>query len=45
MEIKRFEKLARTLLKYGIGHNIEEAREKAQSLIEANRMAKKQKVE
>ena len=46
MDKKQFEKNARTLLKYGIGKNIEEAREKLQSLIiDAKEIAKRDKAE
>lgn len=41
MDEKQFEKSARMLLKYGIGHNIEGAREKLRVLIEANKITKK----
>ena len=43
MDKKQFEKSARTLLKHGVGHNIEEAREKLRVLIEANRITNKYK--
>ena len=40
---KNFEKSARTLLKHGIGGNIEEVREKLRGLIEAQKGVKKRK--
>jgi len=41
MDKKQFEMSARTLLKYGVGSDIEEAREKLRVLIEANRITNK----
>ena len=43
MDKKQFEKSARLLLKYGIGHDIEEAREKLRVMIEANRVEEEKK--
>ena len=37
MDKKQFEKNARMFLKYGIGHNIEEAREHLRKLIKAGK--------
>ena len=37
MNKKQFEKNARVLLKYGVGENIEEARESLQKLIKAGK--------
>lgn len=44
MDKKQFEKNARTLLRYGIGDNIEGAREKLRALIGAQRIMEKHKV-
>ncbi len=41
MEIKKFEKNAKLLLKYGIGENIEESRKKLQLLINAQKRINK----
>ena len=41
MDKKKFEKTARMLLKYGIGHNIEESQEKLQALIKTKRVGLK----
>jgi len=41
MNRKQFEANARILLKYNIGHNIEEAREKLRALIKASKIKEK----
>ena len=43
MDKKEFEISARTLLKYGIGKNIKEEREKLRALIKARRISVKEK--
>lgn len=45
MDKKQFEKSARTLLKYGVASNIEEAREKFKLMIDAKRIVERNKLE
>lgn len=45
MDKKTFEQNARTFLKYGIGNNIEESRQKVQLMIDVNEMIEKRKRE
>ena len=43
MNEKEFEKNARTLLKYGVAHSIEDAREKIQLMIDVKKIVERRK--